>query len=111
MEKNGTPASPATARASRVLPVPGCPVSRTPRGMRAHQPVDREQSEKGADLAAADPRPIARRTVLRAGVCGGRIHRDLLVVGSGGSLVWGAANALPAAARRLPRALQSHLPA
>ena len=33
-EKNGAAASPATARASRVLPVPGRPASRTPRGMR-----------------------------------------------------------------------------
>ena len=32
--KNGTPASPATARASSVLPVPGWPLRRTPRGMR-----------------------------------------------------------------------------
>ena len=31
-KKNGTPASPATARASIVLPVPGGPVNRTPRG-------------------------------------------------------------------------------
>ena len=31
----GTPASPATARASSVLPVPGGPESSTPRGMRA----------------------------------------------------------------------------
>ena len=35
MEKKGTPASPATARASRVLPVPGGPTSSTPLGMRA----------------------------------------------------------------------------
>src|SRR6476659_4139678 len=35
IEKNGTPASPATARASSVLPVPGGPNSRTPLGMRA----------------------------------------------------------------------------
>ena len=35
MEKKGTPASPATARASSVLPVPGGPKSRTPLGMRA----------------------------------------------------------------------------
>ena len=35
MWKNGTPASPATARASRVLPQPGGPTSSTPRGMRA----------------------------------------------------------------------------
>ncbi len=34
-EKNGTPASPATARESSVLPVPGGPTSSTPRGMRA----------------------------------------------------------------------------
>ena len=35
MLKNGTPASPATALASRVLPVPGGPYSSTPLGMRA----------------------------------------------------------------------------
>ena len=35
MLKNGTPASPATARAIRVLPVPGGPTRSTPRGMRA----------------------------------------------------------------------------
>ena len=35
MEKNGTPASPATALASSVLPVPGGPTSSTPLGIRA----------------------------------------------------------------------------
>ena len=35
MEKNGTPASPATALASMVLPVPGGPTSSTPLGMDA----------------------------------------------------------------------------
>ena len=35
MLKKGTPASPATARAISVLPVPGGPTRRTPRGMRA----------------------------------------------------------------------------
>ena len=34
MEKKGTSASPATARASNVLPVPGGPERSTPRGMR-----------------------------------------------------------------------------
>ena len=34
MEKNGTFASPATARASKVLPVPGGPTSNTPLGIR-----------------------------------------------------------------------------
>src|SRR6185369_4584715 len=33
-EKKGTPASPATARASSVLPVPGGPTRSTPLGMR-----------------------------------------------------------------------------
>ena len=35
MEKNGTPASPATAFARRVLPVPGGPTRRTPLGILA----------------------------------------------------------------------------
>ena len=35
MDRNFTPASPATALASRVLPVPGGPTSSTPLGMRA----------------------------------------------------------------------------
>ena len=35
IEKNGTPASPATARARRVLPVPGGPYSSTPLGIFA----------------------------------------------------------------------------
>ena len=35
IEKNGTPASPATARASSVLPVPGGPYRRTPFGIEA----------------------------------------------------------------------------
>ena len=34
MLKNGASASPAMALASSVLPVPGAPTSRTPRGMR-----------------------------------------------------------------------------
>ena len=35
MEKNATPASPATARASSVFPVPGAPLRSTPRGILA----------------------------------------------------------------------------
>ena len=35
MEKKGTPASPATARAKSVFPVPGGPISSTPLGIRA----------------------------------------------------------------------------
>ena len=40
IEKKGTPASPATARASRVLPVPGGPNSSTPLGMRAPRALE-----------------------------------------------------------------------
>mmetsp|Transcript_38915 Transcript_38915/g.86563 ORF Transcript_38915/g.86563 Transcript_38915/m.86563 type:complete len:232 (-) Transcript_38915:550-1245(-) len=40
MEKKGTPASPAMALASRVLPVPGGPTSRQPFGMRAPTAVN-----------------------------------------------------------------------
>ncbi|CAB5009922.1 unannotated protein [freshwater metagenome] len=35
IEKNGTPASPATARANKVLPVPGGPYNKTPLGIFA----------------------------------------------------------------------------
>ena len=41
MTKNGTPASPATARAIRVLPVPGGPNIRTPFGVRAPDRLER----------------------------------------------------------------------
>mmetsp|Transcript_8359 Transcript_8359/g.17029 ORF Transcript_8359/g.17029 Transcript_8359/m.17029 type:complete len:218 (-) Transcript_8359:1447-2100(-) len=44
MEKNGTPASPATARAMRVFPVPGGPSRMTPRGIRAPSLVNRSLS-------------------------------------------------------------------
>ena len=40
MLKKGTPASPATARAMSVLPVPGGPTRSTPRGMRAPERVE-----------------------------------------------------------------------
>ena len=42
MEKNGTPASPATARLNSVLPVPGGPTINTPLGMCA--PRERNRS-------------------------------------------------------------------
>ena len=41
MLKNGTPASPAIAFASIVLPVPGGPTSNTPLGIRAPTAVKR----------------------------------------------------------------------
>ena len=41
-DRNGTPASPATARAMSVLPVPGGPTRSTPFGMRA--PISAKRS-------------------------------------------------------------------
>ena len=40
-DRKGTPASPATARASRVLPVPGGPTSSTPLGILAPMSLNR----------------------------------------------------------------------
>ena len=40
-DMNGTPASPATALARRVLPVPGGPTRRMPLGMRAPMSLKR----------------------------------------------------------------------
>ena len=52
IEKNGTFASPATARASSVLPVPGGPLRRTPCGNpRAELAVSVGAAEKVDDLA------------------------------------------------------------
>ena len=46
MEKKGTPASPAIAFASKVLPVPGGPTSKMPRGIRAPRAVKRSRDFK-----------------------------------------------------------------
>ena len=46
--KNGTPASPATARASSVLPVPGGPTSSAPRGGLAPTRVKRSPSRRNS---------------------------------------------------------------
>ena len=51
MEKNGTPASPATALARSVLPVPGGPTSSTPRGMRAPSLWKRSGSAKKSRIS------------------------------------------------------------
>src|SRR6476619_5030129 len=48
MEKNGTPASPATALASSVLPVPGEPIISTPLGMRPPSLLNFRSDEVGA---------------------------------------------------------------
>ena len=48
MEKNGTFASPATALANKVLPVPGGPSNKTPAGIRAPRAVNLRGSFKNS---------------------------------------------------------------
>ena len=53
MEKKGTPASPATARASSVLPVPGGPYSRTPLGILAPTAWNFSGSERNSRISSS----------------------------------------------------------
>ena len=70
MEKKGTPASPATARASRVLPVPGGPTSSTPLGMRPPRRVNflgLERNSTTSDSSSlASSTPATSSNVTRA---------------------------------------------
>ena len=81
MEKNGTPASPATARASRVLPVPGGPYSSTPLGMRA--PSDwnflgfSRNSLISCSSSTASSTPATSRKVILGASTDIRFARDL----------------------------------
>ena len=69
MEKKGTPDSPATARASSVLPVPGGPTSNTPRGTFPPSLRKRAGSRRNATISSRSrlgaPRPAtsSKRTV------------------------------------------------
>jgi hypothetical protein len=78
MEKNGTLASPATARASRVLPVPGGPTSRTPLGMRPPSFWKRWGSRRysmislSSSLASSTPATSLKVTFSAAWRAGGR---------------------------------------
>ena len=51
MERKPTPASPATALASRVLPVPGGPISSTPLGIRAPREMNRRGSWRNSTIS------------------------------------------------------------
>ena len=68
IEKNGTPASPATARASNVLPVPGGPNSRTPLGIFAPMAWNRSGSSRksrisfSSSTASSEPATSAKVT-------------------------------------------------
>ena len=70
IEKNGTLASPAIAFASRVLPVPGCPTIRTPRGIRPPNFWKRLGSRKNStssctsSLASSTPATSANVVVI-----------------------------------------------
>lgn len=50
-EKKGTPASPATARASSVFPVPGGPTSSAPLGMRAPSRANRSGARRKSTIS------------------------------------------------------------
>ena len=69
MEKNGTLASPATALASRVLPVPGGPTSRIPFGILAPRAVYRlgflrkSTTSVSSSLASSSPATSLKETL------------------------------------------------
>ena len=69
IEKNGTPASPATARARRVLPVPGGPTSRTPLGILPPRRVNflgfdkNSTTSESSSLASSTPATSAKVTL------------------------------------------------
>ena len=81
IEKNGTPASPAMARAKRVLPVPGGPTSSTPLGILAPTAVKRSGSFKkvttscSSSLASPIPATSSNRTATPPSSC----NRGLLL--------------------------------
>ena len=68
-KKNGTSASPATARASSVLPVPGGPESSTPFGIAApsarKRRGSRRKSTTSASSASASSMPATSANVVR----------------------------------------------
>ncbi len=70
MEKNGTPASPATARARSVLPVPGGPMSSTPFGIRPPRRVNffgslrKEMISSSSSFDSSMPATSAKVTLL-----------------------------------------------
>ena len=81
MEKKGTPASPATARASSVLPVPGGPKRSTPLGMRAPRAWKRlgfsRKSLISWSSSTASSTPATSRNVIFGGSTAMRFARDL----------------------------------
>ena len=70
IEKNGTPASPATALASKVLPVPGGPSNSTPDGILAPKAKNLRGSRKNSTtstnscFSSSAPATSEKRTLL-----------------------------------------------
>ncbi len=81
IEKNGTPASPATARASSVLPVPGGPYSSTPVGIRAPSAWNflgfSRNSLISCNSSTASSTPATSRNVILGESAERRLARDL----------------------------------
>ncbi len=81
IEKNGTPASPATARASSVLPVPGGPYSSTPVGIRAPSAWNffgfSRNSLISCSSSTASSTPATSRNVIFGESADRRLARDL----------------------------------
>src|SRR3984957_434228 len=81
IEKKGTPASPATARASRVLPVPGGPYSSTPVGIRAPSAWNffgfSRNSLISCNSSTASSTPATSRKVIFGESADNRFARDL----------------------------------
>ena len=81
IEKNGTPASPATARASSVLPVPGGPYSSTPLGIRAPSAWNffgfSRNSLISCSSSTASSTPATSRNVILGESTDIRLARDL----------------------------------
>ena len=81
MVKNGTLASPATARAISVLPVPGGPTSNTPRGMRPPSrwnfPGSRRNSTISCRSCLASSTPATSSKVTRPCASVSSLARDL----------------------------------
>jgi len=81
IEKNGTLASPAMARASRVLPVPGGPTISTPRGILPPSLVNLDGSRRKStssptsSLASSQPATSAKVTLIWSSPCS--LARDL----------------------------------
>ena len=84
IEKKGTPASPAIARASSVFPVPGGPINNTPLGMRAprlwnfSRDLRKSTTSRNSCLASSTPATSSKVTVgLLAGNSRARLRPKL----------------------------------